>query len=78
MDHRASQLKNSLMNGGKILLILDDVWREIPLDMIGISFGNGSNPRGCKIILTSRTKEAYLRNNCKHPVNITPRIDDEG
>lgn len=78
VDHRASQLKNSLMNGGKILLILDDVWRESPLDMIGIPFGNGSNPRGCKIILTSRTKEAYLRNNCKHPVNITPRIDDEG
>lgn len=66
------------MNGGKILLILDDVWWEIPLDIIRIPFGNGSNPRGCKIILTSRMKEAFLRNNCKHHVNITPLTYDEG
>ncbi|KAL1824727.1 hypothetical protein ACET3Z_011505 [Daucus carota] len=78
VDHRASQLKRSLLNGGKILIILDDVWREIPLDIIGIPFGHGSTSTGSKIILTARVEEACLRNNCRHPVKITPLTIDEG
>ena len=77
VDHRASQLKRSLLNGGKILIILDDVWREIPLDIIGIPFGHGSTSTGSKIILTARVEEACLRNNCRHPVKITPLTTDE-
>ncbi|KAL1825327.1 hypothetical protein DCAR_0313475 [Daucus carota subsp. sativus] len=66
--HRANQLKNSIVNGGKILVILDDVWREIPLDDIGIPTDDGCR---VNILLTSRKEDACLRNNCKHPVNIT-------
>ena len=46
---RATQLKQSLLNAGKTLVILDDVWREIPLDVIGIPCGDGNSPMGSKI-----------------------------
>ncbi|KAL8090039.1 hypothetical protein AgCh_039487 [Apium graveolens] len=72
VESRASQLKNSLIYGGKILIILDDVWSEIPLDdVIGASFGEGSSSKGSKILLTSRREDICLRNNCKSPVQIT-------
>ncbi|KAK1368049.1 NB-ARC domain-containing protein [Heracleum sosnowskyi] len=77
VENRASQLKNSLMNGGKVLVILDDVWSVIPLDIIGISFGDGSSSRGCKILLTAREEDVCLRNSCKHPVKLTTlRVDE--
>lgn len=77
VDHRASQLKNSLINGGKILVILDDVWKEIPLDIIGISFDDDSCSKGCKILFISREEDVCLRNNCKDPVKITPLTFNE-
>ncbi|XP_063946788.1 disease resistance protein At4g27190 isoform X2 [Daucus carota subsp. sativus] len=79
VEQRASQLEESLRNGGKILLILDDVWREIPLyDIIGTSFGNGSSSKGSKILLTSRAKDACLINKCEHPVEVKTLSLDEG
>ncbi|XVF79135.1 hypothetical protein PTKIN_Ptkin14bG0195500 [Pterospermum kingtungense] len=39
----------------KVLIVLDDVWKELNLKEIGISF-NG-NCQGCKIILTTRRKQ---------------------
>ncbi|KAL8115926.1 disease resistance protein UNI-like [Apium graveolens] len=77
VDHRASQLKNSLMNGGKILVILDDVWREIPLDIIGIPYDDSNGSKGCKILFISREEDVCLRNNCKHPVKIAPLTSKE-
>lgn len=75
---RANQLKLSIINGGKVLVILDDVWREIPLiDIIGTSFGDDSTFKGCKILLTSRKKDVCLRNKCKKPVEITSLRHDE-
>lgn len=67
VETRASQLKNSLTEVSKILIILDDVWSEIPLDAIGISFGDHE---GSKILLTSRDEYVCLQNNCQHPVEI--------
>lgn len=66
-EHRAFQLKNSMMNGGKILVILDDVWRYIPLNRIGIPFADSSSV-GCKILFTSRMEDICLKNNCKGTV----------
>ncbi|XP_063947096.1 disease resistance protein At4g27190-like [Daucus carota subsp. sativus] len=71
-ESRASQLKQSLLNAGKTLVILDDVWREIPLDFIGIPCSMGS-----KILLTSREKNVCLGNKCKTLVKITPLPNDE-
>ncbi|XP_017243370.1 probable disease resistance protein At4g27220 [Daucus carota subsp. sativus] len=71
-ESRASQLKQSLLNVGKTLVILDDVWREIPLDVIGIPCSMGS-----KILLTSREENVCFRNNCKTLVKLTPLPNDE-
>ncbi|KAL1830758.1 hypothetical protein ACET3Z_000409 [Daucus carota] len=71
-ESRASQLKQSLLNARKTLVILDDVWTEIPLDVIGIPCSIGS-----KILLTSREENVCLRNKCKTLVKITPLRKDE-
>ncbi|XP_074380533.1 putative disease resistance protein At5g43730 [Apium graveolens] len=71
VEHRASQLENSLRNGGKILLILDDVWTEIQLgDIIGTSFGVDTSSTGSKILFISREKVVLKRNKCEHLVEI--------
>nr|XP_017239546.1 PREDICTED: probable disease resistance protein At1g12280 [Daucus carota subsp. sativus] len=75
-EYRAFQLRNSIMNGGKILFILDDVWRYIPLNRIGISFDEGT-PGGCKILFTSRAQDVCLKNNCKDPVRIDTLTAEE-
>ncbi|XP_028080577.1 disease resistance protein At4g27190-like isoform X2 [Camellia sinensis] len=49
---RAGQLRERLRGTKRILVILDDVWKRLELNDIGIPFGDGH--RGCKILLTSR------------------------
>ncbi|KAI7981617.1 Disease resistance protein [Camellia lanceoleosa] len=49
---RADQLRERLRGTERILVILDDVWKRLELNDIGIPFGDGH--RGCKILLTSR------------------------
>ncbi|KAL1830768.1 hypothetical protein ACET3Z_000419 [Daucus carota] len=73
-ESRASQLKQSLLNASKTLVILDDVWREIPLDFIGIPIGDGNSS---KILSTSREENVCRHNNCKTLVKITPLRPDE-
>ncbi|XP_074381082.1 uncharacterized protein LOC141721849 [Apium graveolens] len=76
--HRASQLEQSLRNGGKILLILDDVWTAIPLDnIIGTPFTDDSNSKGSKILFTSRELDVLKRNKCEHLVEIKILSPDE-
>ncbi|KAK2986566.1 hypothetical protein RJ640_022444 [Escallonia rubra] len=58
---RASRLRHRLKNGKKILVILDDVWCKIPLEDVGIDFGDS---RGCKILMTSREKKVCEDNKC--------------
>ncbi|KAK1392302.1 NB-ARC domain-containing protein [Heracleum sosnowskyi] len=78
VERRASQLENSLIKGGKVLFILDDVWREIRLDhIIGTSFGDCSRSKGSKILLTSREKDVCLLNKCKYLVEIKTLSHDE-
>ncbi|XP_063942188.1 probable disease resistance protein At4g27220 [Daucus carota subsp. sativus] len=76
-QHRASQLKKRLTNGEKILIILDDVWKEIPLHRIGISLGDGDSSTHRKILLTSRKKRVCMDNKCLHPVKIAPLGPEE-
>lgn len=82
VDDRAHQLKYSIkyskIKRGKILIILDDVWSAIPLDVIGIPLGNDPSFGTCKILLTSQEEDVCLQNNCKRPVHITPLTIDEG
>ncbi|TXG48206.1 hypothetical protein EZV62_027500 [Acer yangbiense] len=49
---RADRLRKRIMQETKILLILDDIWKDLDLVAVGIPFGN--NHVGCKLLLTSR------------------------
>ncbi|XP_043814219.1 uncharacterized protein LOC110605262 isoform X3 [Manihot esculenta] len=39
----------------KVLIILDDIWKKLDLNAVGIPFGDGF--KGCKILLTSRSQD---------------------
>ncbi|XP_060973924.1 disease resistance protein SUMM2-like [Cannabis sativa] len=51
---KADKLRQELSKQVKVLIILDDIWKEINLFEIGIHFSNNQN--GCKII--NHVKEA--------------------
>lgn len=53
-EDMGNQLRQKLMNE-KFLLILDDVWKKIDLDKLGIP--RHEENKGCKIILTTRFKQ---------------------
>ncbi|XP_060672497.1 probable disease resistance protein At4g27220 isoform X2 [Ziziphus jujuba] len=52
---RADRLRHRLRNEEKFLVILDDIWKELDLVDIGITFEDDQN--GCKILMTSRFKD---------------------
>ncbi|XP_031249801.1 disease resistance protein At4g27190-like [Pistacia vera] len=60
---RASFLWERIKEKERILIILDDVWERIKLDEIGIPFG--SDHRGCKILITSRSKTVSNQMECQ-------------
>ncbi|KAL1822103.1 hypothetical protein ACET3Z_008881 [Daucus carota] len=72
VGHRAGQLRSSLKQGGKILIILDDVWSRIPLGTIGIMSADGMSSKGGKILLTTRDHEVCQRNDCGDLVKVEP------
>ncbi|XP_044478052.1 probable disease resistance protein At4g27220 isoform X2 [Mangifera indica] len=59
---RASALWERIKKEKQILIILDDVWRRIKLEEIGIPFGK--DHRGCKIMLASRSKDVCDEMDC--------------
>ncbi|CAL5423031.1 unnamed protein product [Camellia sinensis] len=52
---RAGELGSRILKAGRILVILDDVWKRLELNDIGIPFGD--NHKGCKIVMTSRSED---------------------
>ncbi|KAH0986842.1 hypothetical protein GBA52_014019 [Prunus armeniaca] len=52
-ERRAGKLHRVLKSGKRFLLILDDVWEKIDLDIVGIP--QGDDQANCKIILTTRS-----------------------
>ncbi|XP_031275678.1 disease resistance protein At4g27190-like [Pistacia vera] len=65
---RAHSLKKRIKEENKILVILDNIWGRIELDEIGIPFG--SNHRGCKIILTSRSRNVCNEMVCQKTFSV--------
>ncbi|XP_044473341.1 disease resistance protein SUMM2-like [Mangifera indica] len=59
---RASSLWERIKEEKRILIILDDIWRRIQLEEIGIPFGKDHG--GCKIMLTSRRKKVCDQMDC--------------
>ncbi|XP_028066670.1 probable disease resistance protein At1g61310 [Camellia sinensis] len=51
----AGKIRSKILNFGRVLVILDDVWKRLELNDIGIPFGD--NHKGCKIVMTSRNKD---------------------
>ncbi|XP_052479523.1 disease resistance protein At4g27190 [Gossypium raimondii] len=49
---RARRLFERLRKDKNVLIILDDLWKKLDLEEVGIPFG--SRHKGCKILLTSR------------------------
>jgi disease resistance protein RPS2 len=52
-QQRANKLFRSLMMKKKCLLILDEVWEKIDLDIVGVP--QGHDQANCKILLTTRS-----------------------
>ncbi|XP_017979661.1 PREDICTED: probable disease resistance protein At4g27220 [Theobroma cacao] len=60
---KAEELWRRLKSEKKILIILDDVWKELELQIIGIPFGG--EHEGCKILLTTRDQQVCCKMDCE-------------
>nr|POE54642.1 putative disease resistance protein [Quercus suber] len=69
---RAEQLYSRLKDIKSVLVILDDVWDALDLDLVGIPFGGQHNR--CKILLTSRSEEACTQMKAQNifPIKVLP------
>ncbi|KAL3750346.1 hypothetical protein ACJRO7_011358 [Eucalyptus globulus] len=48
----------------KILIILDNLWKKLDLNEVGIPCGYDNKVRGCKLLLTSRYRDVLLIDMC--------------
>ncbi|XP_071735160.1 probable disease resistance protein At4g27220 [Rutidosis leptorrhynchoides] len=60
--------RKRIINGEKILIILDDVWEELNLDEVCIPCG--INHTNCKILLTSRSKDVCKKMNAQSKISV--------
>ncbi|KAH9752594.1 Disease resistance protein [Citrus sinensis] len=58
-SRRASRLCERLRNEKKILVILDNIWKHLDLETVGIPFGE--DHKGCKLLLTTRDRSVLLK-----------------
>ncbi|KAM0000194.1 putative P-loop containing nucleoside triphosphate hydrolase, leucine-rich repeat domain superfamily [Helianthus debilis subsp. tardiflorus] len=72
---RATRLCERLKQSTSVLLILDDVWRLLDLGAIGIPHNDVH--KGCKLLLTSRSKDVCYEMNAQVcvPVNVLSKLD---
>ncbi|KAJ9553683.1 hypothetical protein OSB04_017728 [Centaurea solstitialis] len=72
---RATRLCQRLKQSTRVLLILDDVWRLLDLEAIGIPHNDVH--KGCKLLLTSRSKDVCNEINAQVcvPVNVLSKLD---
>ncbi|XP_045790592.1 uncharacterized protein LOC123885359 [Trifolium pratense] len=62
---RHKKLWSRLTNGDKILVILDDVWDQgPPLDFEAIGIPKQGNHEGCRVLVTSRSKQTFNKMDC--------------
>ncbi|KAH9752596.1 Disease resistance protein [Citrus sinensis] len=53
-SRRACRLFERLRNEKKILVVLDNIWKHLDLETVGIPFGE--DHKGCKLLLTARDR----------------------
>ncbi|KAH9752627.1 Disease resistance protein [Citrus sinensis] len=62
-SRRASRLFERLRNEKKILVVLDNIWKHLNLETVGIPFGE--DHKGCKLLLTARDRSVLLKMGSK-------------
>ncbi|KAK8358505.1 hypothetical protein V6Z11_A04G026500 [Gossypium hirsutum] len=72
---RAEELFKSMQRVNKILVIVDDLWEEFELKIIGIPFGD--DYKGCKILLTTRRQQVCTKMNCQKEIQLGILSEDE-
>ncbi|ESR45750.1 hypothetical protein CICLE_v10003533mg [Citrus x clementina] len=60
---RASRLFERLRNEKKILVVLDNIWKHLNLETVGIPFAE--DHKGCKLLLTARDRSVLLKMGSK-------------
>ncbi|PON44592.1 NB-ARC domain containing protein [Parasponia andersonii] len=70
---RAAELSNFLGTRKNLVLILDDVWEDIPINEVGIRVG----VNGCKLILTTRYLDVCQKMDCQKQIRVSPLSDKE-
>ncbi|KAK3198952.1 hypothetical protein Dsin_022367 [Dipteronia sinensis] len=73
---RAERLNMRLKNEKKILIILDDIWEKIDLEMIGIPVDD--HHKDCKIFLTTRQKQVCIDMGCQSRIRLDVLKEEEG
>ncbi|TXG65722.1 hypothetical protein EZV62_006997 [Acer yangbiense] len=71
---RASRLQQRLKQEEKVLIVLDNIWDKLDLELVGIPFGNDCE--GCKLLLTARILDVLLEMESQN--NFEVGILDEG
>ncbi|KAF5937833.1 hypothetical protein HYC85_025339 [Camellia sinensis] len=70
----ASEIHNMLSQKKRYVLILDDLWKEFPLEKMGIPEPTRDN--GCKLVLTTRLVDVCTKMNCR-PVEMELLTEEE-
>ncbi|CAI9773414.1 unnamed protein product [Fraxinus pennsylvanica] len=70
---RAAKLFQKFQKMERFVLILDDVWKQINAEKIGIP----SKRDGCKLVVTSRSEEVCRRMNCKKIIKVNTLSEQE-
>lgn len=61
---KAMQILTRLTNGEKIILLMDDIWGQFPLDFEEIGIPNSDNHKGCRVLVTSCSKQIFNPMTC--------------
>ncbi|XP_044476615.1 disease resistance protein At4g27190-like [Mangifera indica] len=72
---RVGSLWERIKQEKRVLIILDDVWETIKLGKIGIPFGN--DHKGCKILITSRSKDVCIGMDCQQIYTVETLSEQE-
>ncbi|XP_030957456.1 probable disease resistance protein At4g27220 [Quercus lobata] len=75
---RANRICLRIKSVEKILIILDDVWKDVELEVIGIPYRD--DHKGCKILLTTRSDHVCTLMDCgrKIPLNFLSEKESLG
>ncbi|GLT60632.1 hypothetical protein SLA2020_333900 [Shorea laevis] len=73
-ETKLAALISQRLGQGSFLLILDDVWEPFSLEDVGISNPVGNN--GCKLVLTTRSKDVARAMDC-NVIHVNPLPPDQ-